>query len=51
MPYNAIAGLMRDGVKAEQVGDYYPAVTAEAARDAFDFARYVDSYEPTQLAV
>jgi uncharacterized protein (DUF433 family) len=51
VPYDAVAGLMRDGVKAEQVGDYYPAVTAEAARDAFDFARYVDSYEPTQLAV
>jgi uncharacterized protein (DUF433 family)/DNA-binding transcriptional MerR regulator len=51
VPYDAVAGLMRDGVKAEQVGDYYPAVTAEAARDALDFARYVDSYDPAPLAV
>ena len=48
---DAVADLMRDGVEAEQVSKYYPAVTAEAARDALDFARYVDSYDPAQLAV
>ena len=42
---------MRDGVPAEQIYEYYPAVTAEAARDALDFARYVDSYDPAPLAV
>ncbi len=46
VPYDAVAELMRDGVTAEQIGDYYPAVTAAAARDALDFARYVDSYDP-----
>jgi uncharacterized protein (DUF433 family)/DNA-binding transcriptional MerR regulator len=46
VPYDAVAGLMRDGVPAAQVADYYPSVTAEAAREALDFARYVDSYEP-----
>ena len=51
VPYDAVADLMRDGVEAEQVSKYYPAVTAEAARDALDFARYVDSYDPAQLAV
>ncbi len=50
VPYDAVAGLMRDGVPAEQIGDYYPSVTPEAARDALDFARYVDSYDPAQLA-
>ena len=47
VPYDAVADLMRDGVAAEQIGDYYPAVTAAAARDALDFARYVDSYDPS----
>jgi uncharacterized protein (DUF433 family)/DNA-binding transcriptional MerR regulator len=46
VPYDAVADLMRDGVAAEQIGDYYPAVTAAAAQDALDFARYVDSYDP-----
>ena len=31
-------------VPAEDVAKYYPAVTATAARDALDFAMYVDSY-------
>jgi uncharacterized protein (DUF433 family) len=43
VPYDAVAGLMRDGVLAERISDYYPSVAAEAASDAFDFARYVDS--------
>jgi uncharacterized protein (DUF433 family)/DNA-binding transcriptional MerR regulator len=46
VPYDAVAGLMRDGVAAERIADYYPAVEAPAARDALDFARYVDSYDP-----
>jgi uncharacterized protein (DUF433 family)/DNA-binding transcriptional MerR regulator len=46
VPYDAVAGLMRGDVPAEKVADYYPAVTAEAARDALDFAMYVDSYGP-----
>jgi uncharacterized protein (DUF433 family)/DNA-binding transcriptional MerR regulator len=50
VPYDAVAGLMRDGVSAEQIAEYYPSVSAEAAKDALDFARYVDSYEPAELA-
>ena len=46
VPYNAVAGLMRDGVPAEQIASYYPSVTADAAKDALDFALYVDSYDP-----
>jgi hypothetical protein len=34
----------REDVPAEEISDYYPTVTAEAARDALDFSLYVDSY-------
>lgn len=50
VPYDTVAALMREGVPAERISDYYPAVTPEAAKDALDFARYVDSYDPAQLA-
>jgi uncharacterized protein (DUF433 family) len=43
-PYDTGASLMREDVAAEKISDYYPAVSAEAARDALDFALYVDSY-------
>jgi uncharacterized protein (DUF433 family)/DNA-binding transcriptional MerR regulator len=46
VPYDTVAGLMRDGVPADRIADYYPAVSAMAASDALDFARYVDSYDP-----
>lgn len=46
VPYDAVADLMRDGVPAEQISDYYPTVQVTAANDALDFARYVDSYDP-----
>lgn len=45
IPYEDVAALMRDGVSAEDVHDFFPQVTADAARDAFDFASYVDSYD------
>lgn len=44
IPYDEVAALLRDGVTAEQVREYFPQVTAAAARDAYDFACYVDSY-------
>lgn len=44
VPYDAVASLMRDDVPAEKISEYYPSVSADAARDAFDFAMYVDSY-------
>nr|WP_062333427.1 DUF433 domain-containing protein [Herbidospora sakaeratensis] len=46
VPYDDVAALLRDGVSAERISDYYPSVSATAARDAGDFADYVDSYEP-----
>jgi uncharacterized protein (DUF433 family) len=48
VPYDEVAALLRDGVPAERISDYYPNVTASAAMDAEDFADYVDSYEPSR---
>jgi uncharacterized protein (DUF433 family) len=35
---------MRDGVPAEDISEFFPQVSAAAARDALDFASYVESY-------
>lgn len=40
--FDLVAGLVRDGVPPEAVKEYYPGVTAAAARDAASFADYVD---------
>lgn len=45
VPSLQVAALVRDGVPPEEIGDFYPGVTAEAARDALDFADYTDSYD------
>ncbi|GAA0915634.1 DUF433 domain-containing protein [Nonomuraea longicatena] len=50
VPYDEIVALLRDGVPAERVAEYYPSVSAGAALDAADFADYVDSYERPQGA-
>lgn len=42
VPYELVAGLIADGVPPENIGDFYPSVTAEGARDADDFAHYVE---------
>ena len=36
--YDQVASLVRDGVPADRVADYYPGVTAEAATDAASLA-------------
>lgn len=46
VPYDEVAALLRDGVPAERISEYYPSVTATAALDAADFADYVNSYDP-----
>ncbi|MFC4119047.1 DUF433 domain-containing protein [Nonomuraea zeae] len=46
VPYDEVAALLRDGVSADRISEYFPSVTAAAAQDAMDFADYVDSYEP-----
>jgi uncharacterized protein (DUF433 family) len=42
VPFDLVAGLLRDGMPAQAVADYYPGVSAEAARQALDYAEYVD---------
>ncbi|MGH3930889.1 MAG: DUF433 domain-containing protein [Pseudonocardiaceae bacterium] len=44
VPYDLIASLLDDGVNAEEVAGFYPAVSPDAARGAVAFARYIDSY-------
>ncbi len=44
VPSEEVAALLRDGVPADKIADYYPSVNADAARDAERFALYVDSY-------
>jgi uncharacterized protein (DUF433 family)/DNA-binding transcriptional MerR regulator len=50
VPYDLIAGLVADGIPPEEISQYYPAVSATAARDAIDFARYVNSFDPAKRA-
>ncbi|WP_326549270.1 DUF433 domain-containing protein [Micromonospora sp. NBC_01813] len=40
--YELVAGLVRDGVPPQEIKDFYPGVTAAAARDAASFADYVE---------
>jgi uncharacterized protein (DUF433 family)/DNA-binding transcriptional MerR regulator len=42
VPFELVAGLVRDGVPPERIADFYPSVNADAARDAVDFAAYVE---------
>ncbi|WP_051951276.1 DUF433 domain-containing protein [Actinacidiphila yeochonensis] len=50
VPFDVVADLLLSGVPAEEVEEYYPGVTAQAARDAASFALYVDSYAPGERA-
>ncbi|WP_237535248.1 DUF433 domain-containing protein [Streptomyces sp. SID3343] len=51
VPYDVVAELVEDGITPDRVADYYPAVGPEAARDAVDFALYVDSFGQGAQAV
>lgn len=44
VPYDVVASLLEDGVGADDVAAFYPAVSAGAARGALAFARYVEGY-------
>lgn len=45
-----VAGLLEDGVSPDEVADFYPSVSAEAARDALRFAHYVDGFSEGKAA-
>ena len=51
VPYDTVASLVRDGVAPRDVHQWYPSVTAAAARDAVSFADYVDSYREQPAAL
>jgi uncharacterized protein (DUF433 family) len=44
IPYDEVVSLLRDGVAAEDIGEFFPQVSTAAARDAYDLASYVNSY-------
>lgn len=44
VPFDIVAELVKEGVAPEEIANYFPGVTAGAARDAVSFALYVDSY-------
>ncbi|TWD80345.1 uncharacterized protein (DUF433 family) [Kribbella amoyensis] len=50
VPFDLVAALVRDGVPVDEVGEYYPGVTADAADDALDFANYVERYNRAPAA-
>lgn len=50
VPYDMVSALVRDGVAPEDVADYYPSVSPEAALSARDFAVYVDQYRDKAAA-
>jgi uncharacterized protein (DUF433 family) len=45
VPSAEVAALVRDGIAPAKISSFYPSVSAAAARDAQDFADYVDSYQ------
>lgn len=42
VPYDVVAGLLADGLSAEDVRGFYPSVSASAAEGATEFALYVE---------
>jgi uncharacterized protein (DUF433 family) len=50
VPYDLVAALLDDGIDAAEVGAFYPSVTADAARGAVAFARYVDGFRSPRTA-
>jgi uncharacterized protein (DUF433 family) len=51
VPFESVADLVRDGVAPDRIGDYYPSVSADAARDSADFADYVDRSAQRRAAI
>jgi uncharacterized protein (DUF433 family) len=41
IPVEVVAGLVADGLDPSQVREYYPGVSASAARDAVEFTQYL----------
>ena len=50
VPFDLVAGLVAGGVPVERVGDYYSGVGAAAAKQAAEYAAYVDQVAHRQAA-
>jgi uncharacterized protein (DUF433 family)/DNA-binding transcriptional MerR regulator len=50
VPYDLVAGLIRDNVAAWEIKSFYPSVDVSGALDAERFATYVDRYRVEKAA-
>lgn len=50
VPYDLVAGLVRDDVSASEIKSFYPSVDTSGALDAERFAAYVDRYRVGKAA-
>lgn len=50
IPYDVVAALVADGLSPSEVAEFYPQVSAAAARDAADFGQYVDAQSGRAVA-
>ncbi len=50
VPFELVAGLLEDEVAPEAISAFYPSVTAEGARDALRFSRYVAGVDAHDVA-
>jgi uncharacterized protein (DUF433 family) len=49
LEFDLVASLVEDGVAPAEVKQFYPSVSAAAARDASDFARLVELYRDGRM--
>jgi len=45
VPFEAVSSLVQDGIPADQIKLFYPAVKAAAARSAVEFSEYVSEFK------
>lgn len=50
VPYDLVVSLLDDGLDVSTIADVYPSVSAEAARGAAEFARYVNGFDRPRAA-
>lgn len=49
LQFDVVASLVQDGVPPAEIKEFYPSVSAAAARDATDFARLVECYRDGRM--
>lgn len=44
--YDQVTGLLEDGISPDEIAEFFPKVSADQAKGARQFARYVEHYKP-----